>query len=107
MGDFKPINNQQNNYQQNNYQQNNNNQNNYKQIQRFNFNDKQEDKQEDKEEDKLESKLESKFEAKSEDKQYKDDDKKTKYINDTNEDVFAVLDMKQTDNPDVYKLYCV
>ena len=93
MMDFKPINNQNNGYQ------NNGNQNNYKQVQRFNQNDKEEFKSEFKSEDNS-----VKLETKSE---YKEDEKKTKYINETNEDVFAVLDMKQTDNPDVYKLYCV
>jgi hypothetical protein len=107
MMDFKPINNQNNGYQNNGYQ-NNGNQNNYKQVQRFNQNDKEEFKSEFKsEEQQHKVKLENnsvKLETKSE---YKEDDKKTKYINETNEDVFAILDMKQTDNPDVYKLYCV
>ena len=34
-------------------------------------------------------------------------DKKVKYFNESNENVFAILDMKRTDNPDVYKLFCV
>lgn len=33
--------------------------------------------------------------------------KKFKYINQSDEDVYAILDMKQTENPDVYKLYSV
>lgn len=35
------------------------------------------------------------------------ENRKFKYINQTDDDVFAVLDMKQTENPDVYKLYSV
>ncbi len=92
MMDFKPI--------TTNNNTNNNSNNNFKQIQKHNQNDN-------KEESKSENKPENKSESKSEEKQYKDDDKKTKYINETDDDVFAVLDMKQTDNPDVYKLYCV
>ncbi len=91
MMDFKPI---------NSNNSNNNQQNNYKQIQKVNSNENKDDI-------KIEAKSEAKPESKSEEKQYKDDDKKTKYINETDEDVFAVLDMKQTDNPDVYKLYSV
>ena len=34
-------------------------------------------------------------------------DKKTKYVNTTSEDVYVVLEVKSTDNPDVYKLNCV
>ncbi len=34
-------------------------------------------------------------------------DKKTKYVNTSNEDVYATLEVKTTDNPDVYKLNCV
>ena len=37
----------------------------------------------------------------------KKSDKKFKYVNESDEDVFAVLDVKQTDKIDVYKLYCV
>jgi hypothetical protein len=97
--------NNQNNQNNFNNQNNQNNQNNYKQIQRVNQHKEEDDKIY--LESKLENKLENKSESKSEDKQYKDDDKKTKYINETDEDVFAILDVKQTDNPDVYKLYCV
>jgi hypothetical protein len=35
------------------------------------------------------------------------ENKKYKYINQSDNDVFAVLDLKQTENPDVYKLYSV
>ena len=34
-------------------------------------------------------------------------DKKTKYVNTTSEEVNVVLEVKSTDNPDVYKLNCV
>ena len=34
-------------------------------------------------------------------------DKKIKYFNESTENVFAILDVKRTDNPDVYKLFCV
>lgn len=34
-------------------------------------------------------------------------DKKTKYVNTTSDDVYVVLEVKSTDNPDVYKLNCV
>jgi len=35
------------------------------------------------------------------------EERKFKYINQSEEDVIIVLDMKQTENPDVYKLYSV
>lgn len=84
------------------FKSNNNigNNNNYKQIQRVNNKE---------EEDKFETNKvnQNQKENKLESKQYKDDDKKIKYINETDDDIFVVLDVKQTDNPDVYKLYCV
>jgi hypothetical protein len=75
------------------FKSNNNigNNNNYKQIQRVNHKEDDEDK----------------FETNKVNQNHKDDDKKIKYINETDDDIFVVLDVKQTDNPDVYKLYCV
>ena len=37
----------------------------------------------------------------------RDDNRKFKYINQSDNDVYAVLDVKQTENPDVYKLFSV
>ncbi len=41
------------------------------------------------------------------DQRLENTDKKVKYINESDEDVYAVLDLKPSDNPDVYKVYCV
>jgi len=40
-------------------------------------------------------------------KKFESIDKKIKYFNESDNDVFAILDVKQTENPDVYKLYSV
>ncbi len=81
----------------------------------FNINNeqKQEHKQDSRQDYKQEQKQEQRQDHKQEQRQdHKQETKTTetkqvKYINESDNDVFAVLDLKSTDNPDVYKLYCV
>jgi len=51
--------------------------------------------------------LEKNIEKHSEKISDKQSDKKTKYVNTSNDDVYATLEVKSTGNPDVYKLNCV
>jgi hypothetical protein len=90
---FNLNNNQQNN--QNNQEQNKYNQDKYNQN---NFNQEQNKYNQDKY-----NQIKSEKNILPKDKE----EKKFKYINQSDEDVFAVLDMKQTESPDVYKLYSV
>ena len=93
------------NSSQNSNQNSNQNQNKYKQNNYKNNTTEDESNQD--ESNQNESKQNESKQNETKQKETIKGDKKFKYINQSDDDVFAVLDMKQTENPDVYKLYSV